>query len=225
MIGCLSFNSLGGQSDISIHTSVKQATGNVPGKGSPPYIFQSTPPQRRRRQHSSPKTMSRLFQSTPPQRRRQNSGESRHEQGNFNPRLRKGGDFPITALFHRQMISIHASAKEATSNSEMPAPMSLFQSTPPQRRRHCVAFRSRQAYRFQSTPPQRRRPSFVPWCAYFSTFQSTPPQRRRLISPFFSVLCYTISIHASAKEATATYCDISAIMYISSLNNFFFRYF
>ena len=34
-----------------------------------------------------------------------------------------------------------------------------------------------------------------------------------------------ISIHASVKEATATYCDTSAIMYISSLNNFFVRYF
>ena len=34
-----------------------------------------------------------------------------------------------------------------------------------------------------------------------------------------------ISIHASMKEATATYCDTSAIMYISSLNNFFVRYF
>ena len=35
----------------------------------------------------------------------------------------------------------------------------------------------------------------------------------------------TISIHASAKEATATYCDTSAIMYISSLNNFFVHFF
>ena len=35
----------------------------------------------------------------------------------------------------------------------------------------------------------------------------------------------TISIHASEKEATATYCDTSTIMYISSLNNFFVRYF
>ena len=34
-----------------------------------------------------------------------------------------------------------------------------------------------------------------------------------------------ISIHASEKEATATYCDTSAITYISSLNNFFVRYF
>ena len=37
--------------------------------------------------------------------------------------------------------------------------------------------------------------------------------------------CVDISIHASAKEATATYCDTSAIMYISSLNNFFVHYF
>ena len=45
-----------------------------------------------------------------------------------------------------------------------------------------------------------------------------------------SCLCFfrydfTISIHASEKEATATYCDTSTIMYISSLNNFFVRYF
>ena len=56
-------------------------------------------------------------------------------------------------------------------------------------------------------------------------FQSTPPRRRR--PPVHSVVwCgLMISIHASEKEATATYCDTSAIMYISSLNNFFVRYF
>ena len=40
-----------------------------------------------------------------------------------------------------------------------------------------------------------------------------------------AVMPCKISIHASAKEATATYCDTSAIMYISSLNNFFIHYF
>ena len=44
------------------------------------------------------------------------------------------------------------------------------------------------------------------------------------VSRLFQV-AINISIHASAKEATATYCDTSAIMYISSLNNFFVRYF
>ncbi len=41
----------------------------------------------------------------------------------------------------------------------------------------------------------------------------------------FSKIACVISIHASEKEATATYCDTSTIMYISSLNNFFVRYF
>ena len=40
-----------------------------------------------------------------------------------------------------------------------------------------------------------------------------------------SCILEIISIHASEKEATATYCDTSTIMYISSLNNFFVRYF
>ena len=41
----------------------------------------------------------------------------------------------------------------------------------------------------------------------------------------FIEICTFISIHASEKEATTTYCDTSTIMYISSLNNFFVRYF
>ena len=40
----------------------------------------------------------------------------------------------------------------------------------------------------------------------------------------YNPFCIAISIHASGKEATATYCDTSAIMYISSLNNFFVHY-
>ena len=81
---------------------------------------------------------------------------------------------------------------------------------------------------------------------YHQEFQSTPPRRRRLIVCYLfrhcddfnprlreggdaqhTVTCTSlwISIHASAKEATATYCDTSAIMYISSLNNFFVHYF
>ena len=38
-------------------------------------------------------------------------------------------------------------------------------------------------------------------------------------------LVQKISIHASAKEATATYCNTPAIMCISSLNNFFVHHF
>ena len=59
----------------------------------------------------------------------------------------------------------------------------------------------------------------------FLPFQSTPPRRRRQEIGDIAFNLVDISIHASAKEATATYCDTSAIMYISSLNNFFVRYF
>ena len=57
------------------------------------------------------------------------------------------------------------------------------------------------------------------------TFQSTPPRRRRQERDKKIVMDMIISIHASKKEATATYCDTSTIMYISSLNNFFVHYF
>ena len=56
-------------------------------------------------------------------------------------------------------------------------------------------------------------------------FQSTPPRRRRHVTTEATDQTVPISIHASEKEATATYCDTSTIMYISSLNNFFVRYF
>ena len=135
-MGCLPFNSLGGQSDISIHTSVKEAAGNVPGKGSPPYIFQSMPPRRRRpiwrwipmqssRFQSTPPRRRRLqtknymrflvlFQSTPPRRRRQCSILTIKVIHYFNPRLREGGDEEAEEENSNILISIHASAKEAT---------------------------------------------------------------------------------------------------------------
>ncbi len=54
---------------------------------------------------------------------------------NFNPRLREGGDepHPFTATF--RSISIHASAREATSHSRTRQTSSEFQSTPPRGRR------------------------------------------------------------------------------------------
>ena len=114
MIGCLSFNPLGWQSDISIHTSVKEAAGNVPGKGSPPYIFQSMPPRRRRPLQEIQAYAGHQFQSTPPRRRRRN-----------------------TFLFILLMffISIHASAKEAIYDFYRYFQSFSFQSTPPRRRR------------------------------------------------------------------------------------------
>ena len=61
---------------------------------------------------------------------------------------------------------------------------------------------------FQSTPPRRRRlaPNYCVHC--IKSFQSTPPRRRRP-SHIGTVICFKrISIHASAKEATSNRMSI-----------------
>ena len=108
-----------------------------------------------------------------------------------------------TATTAAKKISIHASAKEAT----------VYNGT--------IDWKK---VKFQSTPPRRRRQSAHPPINRLGQFQSTPPRRRRR-NEVVEDMTYYISIHASAKEATATYCDTSAIMYISSLNNFFVHFF
>ena len=100
----------------------------------------------------------------------------------FNPRLREGGDgFYWSKHCKRCLISIHASAKEATFEHLLYVlDEHIFQSTPPRRRRRQDAFRARlNPWRFQSTPPRRRRQS-----------EAVPNKKAK------------ISIHASAKEAT-----------------------
>ena len=143
----------------------------------------------------------------------------------FNPRLREGGD---------SAAQLFIGAK-------------IFQSTPPRRRRRRESSVKEGEKCFQSTPPRRRRPPkpTAPEC--FWRFQSTPPRRRRRSIQSTTSLIVTIfnprlreggdlkelsqtaatefSIHASAKEATATYCNTPAIMCISSLNNFFVHHF
>ena len=80
------------------------------------------------------------------------------------------------------MISIHASAKEATRFHILQCTHIIFQSTPPRRRR-------------RSNTEKRH--------CFILRFQSTPPRRRRLISSNAGGGIFNISIHASAKEATS----------------------
>ena len=54
-------------------------------------------------------------------------------------------------------ISIHASAKEATNQTRLPRRISIFQSTPPRRRRRLHTNIFAGINEFQSTPPRRRR--------------------------------------------------------------------
>ena len=121
----------------------------------------------------------------------------------FNPRLREGGDFLAAVVAAVLFISIHASAKEATFELKTGNDSTKFQSTPPRRRRLVCTFDCFFAFcKFQSTPPRRRRLVLFALLKFVWQFQSTPPRRRRPGQALPMLTQFTISIHASAKEAT-----------------------
>ena len=142
--------------------------------------FQSTPPRRRR-----PATSYQL-------RRWKNFNPRLREGGdkcycftfstifNFNPRLREGGDYRFSIQIQQLLISIHASAKEATLNSAVLVNWCNFNP------------RLREGGDIDAIKPD----------TYMRLFQSTPPRRRRLENLTETIGSNEISIHASAKEAT-----------------------
>ena len=141
-----------------IHDSVRETTlfFDVIIKTKP---FQSTPPRRRRLHWFKLEWIDKRFQSTPPRRRRRNPASLLRSAMNFNPRLREGGDNNDGETDNTPVISIHASAREATEPSELTStPVSYFN---PRLREGGDAFGAMQYTRdrkFQSTPPRGRRP-------------------------------------------------------------------
>ena len=120
--------------EISIHASAKEAT--VSSKIlALTYRFQSTPPRRRRHSLGNGVFFNDIFQSTPPRRRRRAERGQAGGIWDFNPRLREGGDLVSEHHTVTLMISIHASAKEATKVRAILGLDKIFQSTPPRRRR------------------------------------------------------------------------------------------
>ena len=144
----------------------------------------------------------------------------------FNPRLREGGDKMVERTISLHRISIHASAREATALSCRLCRTHRYFN--PRLReggdaRTIKAILQRLA--FQSTPPRGRRPVTVLRMLIRSSFQSTPPRGRRRCTkhrvdtnfyfnprlreggdqaPYTQTsLLINISIHASAREATA----------------------
>ena len=114
-MGCLSFNSLDRQTDISIHASVKEATWIITMRITQLSKFQSTPPRRRRRGLWINLGLRRLYFN--PRLREGGDAIQRcciKQDQNFNPRLREGGDLHCLQRFLMIM---------------------RFQSTPPRRRR------------------------------------------------------------------------------------------
>ena len=80
--------------------------------------------------------------------------------------------------------------------------ISMFQSTPPRRRRLIPRYTCVTVVLFQSTPPRRRRLIELEVKSGKIEFQSTPPRRRRPNIDIAGSLEPVVSIHASAQEAT-----------------------
>ena len=161
------------------------------------------PPWRRRHPYRGDRKYAPGFQSTPPRRRRPRASRRGCKPVKFQstpPRRRRlnSGILSSSSI----LISIHASEKEATWFSTMGDEFFYFN-------------------------PRLREGGDL-WCFYFYILQTDFNPRLReggdTVKTYYK-FPGIISIHASEKEATATYCDTSAIMYISSLNNFFVRYF
>ena len=144
----------------------------------------------------------------------------------FNPRLREGGDLLwhwfhflisisihasakeatliLLLLFYMLHISIHASAKEATMTNIIFGRVSIFQSTPPRRRRLNLFFFYISQLKFQSTPPRRRRRCVEIRGLLLWNFNPRLREGGDYL-PFLGKFLISISIHASAKEATLTH--------------------
>ena len=123
----------------------------------------------------------------------------------FNPRLRTGGDDYVGAYYDDwQMVSIHASAREATASGAASSPrISSFNprlrtggdpngAGPPWPKDVSIHASAREATTISD------------FAFSALTFQSTPPHGRRQFIAFHARLCPIVSIHASAREATPT---------------------
>ena len=173
---------------ISIHASAKEATRNNPFRFC---LFETISIHASAKEATLQDThMSRpyTFQSTPPRRRRQLKGGSCFIWQNFNPRLREGGDANVPAKKpERVIISIHASAKEATFSFNCISTEVLISiHASAKEATHWLMMSSEKLFYFN---PRLR--------------EGGDP----VVCPCPNAVC--ISIHASAKEATHIFMSLN----------------
>ena len=144
------------------------------------------------------------FQSTPPRRRRPRRYEGRKRNKYFNPRLREGGDLGLCVPL-LQHPDFNPRLREGGDAFLIVDWLARLYFNP----------RLREGGDAMTPIYYWRQGDFNPRLREGGDFHLLWMGKRK----------WMISIHASEKEATATYCDTSTIMYISSLNNFFVRYF
>ena len=178
---------------ISIHASAKEATfQRVPIKLNR-FQFQSTLPRRKRLTASSYINLLFLLQSTLPRRKRRKAKTYTSKKTNCNPRFREGSDKLQLQFSRVNEISIHASAKEATTWMR----------------------KAKIIDEFQSTLPRRKRPYGTGQIVTVKGISIHASAKEATVLKQQAVLTGLISIHASAKEATICITTI-----IASIGNF-----
>ena len=122
----------------------------------------------------------------------------------FNSRLREGGDIcEQNVTIVKILISIHASAREATVTLEQIINCIKNFNSRLREGGDCLYHPQGLIHQlFQFTPPRGRRRRGLPNAKYIYTFQFTPPRGRRLFCLLLRGHSNIISIHASAREAT-----------------------
>ena len=156
--------------------------GDAPSLGSRPCRsqFQSAPPRGRRRLPRGPTMRPASFQSAPPRGRRRQRLRPLTRISCFNPRLRVGGDRAAADTPGRGVVSIRASAWEATrASAGLRRSSSCFNPRLRVGGDELAVRLSQPPPEFQSAPPRGRRRAIVacPWGACW--FQSAPPRGRR----------------------------------------------
>ena len=135
---------------------------------------------------------------------------------NFNPRLREGGDGSTGGKDRRNgAISIHASAREATSSTSTSLSLKVFQSTPPRGRRHVSPLLSHLGnghfnprLREGGDVKEGQILLIIDISIHASAREATGLIIKKYVNDY-------ISIHASAREATALFQDSLPLTEIS----------
>ena len=194
--------------------------------------FQSTRPRGTRPAFRSCASSAAVFQSTRPRGTRRPSSRRGRRNTGFNPRVREGRDTCIkrikgsisvsihasardatcdsTGSHIRQHVSIHASARDATWYPCKHGLAYLFQSTRPRGTRLLSRIMVDSVFMFQSTRPRGTRLGHVECDIGFAQFQSTRPRGTRHARWMWMSAISSVSIHASARDATARACGITA---------------
>ena len=185
--------------------------------------FQSTRPRGTRQQMTPSLSHTRSFNPRVREGRDHRGLHIYNRPGGFNPRVREGRDLPLVSIAKKFCVSIHASARDATSGSEDRRGCREFQSTRPRGTRPVKRVFIREIIRVSIHASARDATQQAQETKASDKFQSTRPRGTRQNSSADTMGLggfnprvregrddyrladgkhHTVSIHASARDAT-----------------------